>query len=149
MTVDGENRHYTAIKNKSRLLSKLNGKSSHTCGFCINHLNCFWTPSSRDKQEQDCSNNGYIKVKVPSDKKKWLKFHDGQYQLKFPFVLGTNFESIWKPVDKQYREKLAQMKAEQKTKTPNTEKINKYTVWRVGTQHFFLWRCSGSIKKVP
>ena len=73
MTVDGENRHYTAIKNKSRLLSKLNGKSSHRYGFCINHLNCFWTPSSRDKQEQDCINNGHIKVKVPSDKKKVAK----------------------------------------------------------------------------
>ena len=77
MTVDGENRHYTAIKNISRFLSKLNGKSSHAYSFCMNHLNGFWTVSSRDKQEEDCSNNGYIQVKVPSDKEKWLKFDDG------------------------------------------------------------------------
>lgn len=124
MTLDGESRHYTAIKNISRLLSKLNGKSSHAYSICMNHLDGFWSVSSTDKQEEDCSNNGYIKVKLPSDKEKWLKFDDGQYQLKFPFMLWTNVESILRPVDKQYGETLTQMKAEQKDKAPNTEKIN-------------------------
>ena len=39
MIVDGENRHYTAIKNISRLLSKLNGKSNRAYHYCINCLN--------------------------------------------------------------------------------------------------------------
>ena len=43
MIVDGEKRHYTAIKNISRLLSKLNGKTQHAYHYCINCLNGFRT----------------------------------------------------------------------------------------------------------
>ena len=35
MVVDGEKRHYTAIKNISRLLSKLNGKTQHAYHYCM------------------------------------------------------------------------------------------------------------------
>ena len=35
-----------------------------------------------------------------------------------------NLESILKPVDEQYREKMNKMKTERKAKTPYTEKIN-------------------------
>ena len=41
MIVDGEKRHYTAIKNISRLLSKLNGKTQHAYHYCMNCLNGF------------------------------------------------------------------------------------------------------------
>ena len=40
---------------------------------------------------------------MPTEKEKWLKFHDGQYQFKVPFMLYADFESILKPVDEQYR----------------------------------------------
>ena len=49
MIEDGGNSHYTAIKNISRLLSKLNEKSKHTYHFCMNCLNGFRTESARDK----------------------------------------------------------------------------------------------------
>ena len=49
MIVDGEKRHYTAIKNISRLLSKLNGKTKRAYHFCMNCLNGFRTESARDK----------------------------------------------------------------------------------------------------
>ena len=39
-------------------------------------------------------------------------------------MLYADFESILKPVDEQYREKMNTMKAEGKDKTPYTEKIN-------------------------
>ena len=45
-------------------------------------------------------------------KKKWLKFHDGQYQFKVPFMLYADFENILKPVDGWYRDKMNTMKAE-------------------------------------
>ena len=32
-------------------------------------------------------------------KERLLKFHDGQYQFKVPFMLYADFESILKPVD--------------------------------------------------
>ena len=41
MIVDGEERHYTTIKNVSRLLSKLNGNTQHAYQYCMNCLNGF------------------------------------------------------------------------------------------------------------
>ena len=50
MIVDGEKRRYTAIKNISRLLSKLNGKTKSAYDYCMNCLNDFRTEPERDKQ---------------------------------------------------------------------------------------------------
>ena len=49
MIVDGENRHYTAIKGISRLLKSLNATHKGEYHFCINCLNGFHTESARDK----------------------------------------------------------------------------------------------------
>ena len=124
MIVDGEKRHYTAIKNISRLLSKLNGKTQHTYHYCMNCLNGFRTESVRDKHYEYCSSSGHIKVKMSTEKEKWLKFHDGQYQFKVPFMLYADFESILKSVDEWYKEKMNTMKAERKGNASYTEKIN-------------------------
>ena len=61
---------------------------------------------------------------MPTEKEKWLKFHDGQYQFKVPFMLYADFESILKPVDERYRDRMNAMKTERKCKVPYTEKIN-------------------------
>ena len=61
---------------------------------------------------------------MPSEKEKWLKLHDGQYQFKVPLMLSIDFESILKEAEDQYREKMNKMKTERKGKTPYTEKIN-------------------------
>ena len=124
MIVDGEKRHYTAIKNTSRLLSKLNEKTKRTYHYCINCFNGFWTEPARDKHYEYCSSNGHVKVNMPTEKEKWLKFHDGQYQFKVPFMLYADFESILKPVDEWYRDKMNRMKAGKNGKAPYTDKIN-------------------------
>ena len=61
---------------------------------------------------------------MPSEKEKWLKFHDGQYRFKVPFVLYADFESILKLVDEKYREKMNIMKTDGKGKTLHTEQTN-------------------------
>ena len=61
---------------------------------------------------------------MPTGKKKWLKFHDGQYHFKVPFMLYADFESISKPVDERYGDKMNTMKAGRKGRTPYTEMIN-------------------------
>ena len=94
MIVDGEKRHYTAIKNISRLLSKLNGKTQHAYHYCMNCLNGFQAESARDKHCEYYSSNGHVKVNMPTEEEKWLKFHDGQYQFKVPFMLYADFGSI-------------------------------------------------------
>ena len=120
MVVDGEMRHHTAIKNISRLLSKLNGKTQHAYHYCMNCLNSFRTASARDKHYEYCSTNVHVKVKMPTENKKWLKFHDGQYHFKVSFMLYADFESILKPVDEVYKDKMNIMKAEKKDKTRYT-----------------------------
>ena len=59
-------------------------------------------------------------------RKKWLKFHDGPYQFKVPFMLYEDFESILKPVHEHYRNKLNTMKAWRKGKASYTEKVNRH-----------------------
>ena len=46
MIVDGQKRHYTVIKNISRLLSKLNGKTKRAYHYCMICLNDFRTEST-------------------------------------------------------------------------------------------------------
>ena len=83
MIEDGEKRHYTTIKGLSRLLKSLNATHKGAYHFCINCFNGFWTESARDKHYQYCSSNGHVKVNMPTEKEKWLKFYDEQHQLRF------------------------------------------------------------------
>ena len=59
---------------------------------------------------------------ISIEKEKWLKFHDGQYQFMLPFMLYADFESILKPVDGRYRDKMNRMKAGRKGKASYTER---------------------------
>ena len=63
----------------------------------MNCLNGFCTISARLKDYENCSNNCYVKVNMPSEREKWLKFNDGQYHLKFLFMLYADrkLERIW------------------------------------------------------
>ena len=63
---------------------------------------------------------------MPTEEEKWLKFHNGQYQFKVPFMLYPDFESILNPVGETYRDKMNRMKAERKGKACYTEKINRH-----------------------
>ena len=90
----------------------------------MNCLNGFRTESARNKYYEYCSSNGHVKVKMSTEKEKWLKFNDGQYQFKVTFMLYADFESILKPVDERYSEKINTIKTETKGKAPYTEKIN-------------------------
>ena len=125
MILDGEKRHYTTIKNISRLLSKLNEKTQHAYHYCMNCLDGFRTGSARDKHYEYCSSHGQVKVNMPTEEEKWLKFYDGQYQLELPFMLHADFESILKPVDERHRDKMNTMKIKRKDKASYTEKINR------------------------
>ena len=55
MIVDGENRHYTAVKSLSRMLSSENSKGRKGAyHFCMNCLIGFRTESERDKHYNYC-----------------------------------------------------------------------------------------------
>ena len=107
--IDGENRQCTLIKKSSILHNSLNAIHKGAYHFSINCLHCFHAALATEKYYENCS-NGHVKVKIPSDKEEWLKLHDGQYQFKVPFILYTDFENIFKPVNVQHREKSNRMK---------------------------------------
>ena len=125
MIVNGdERRHYTVIKSICRLLSRPNGKTNHEYHYCMNCLNGYCTEPVKNKHYGYSSSHGYVKVNMSTEKEKWLKFHDGQYQVKVPFTVYAGFENILKPVAERYRDKMNTMKAERKSTAPYTEKIN-------------------------
>ena len=57
---------------------------------------------------------------MPSEKDKWLKFHDGQCQFKIPFMMYADFESILKLVEERYKDKINNMKAVREGKASYT-----------------------------
>ena len=68
-----------------------------------------------------------------------VKIHNGKYQFKVPFILYTDFDSILKPVDEKYREKMNQMKTERKGKPSFTEKKkHMYRLDGVYTTHLHM-----------
>ena len=67
----------------------------------MNCLNRFWKTSARDNHYEYCSSNGHVKVNIPAEEEKCLKFHDGQCQFMLLFILHADFENIVKPVDEK------------------------------------------------
>ena len=124
MITNGENWHYVTIKSLSRLLKSLDATHKGSYYFCINCLIGFRTASARNKHNDYCGSNDHIKIYMLSEKKKWLKLREGQYQFKILLMLYAKFESILRQVDEQYREKMNQIKTEREVKTPYSEKTN-------------------------
>ena len=95
---------------------------------------------------------------MPTEEETWLKFHDGQYQFKVPLMLYADFESILKPVDERYRNKMNIMKAGRKGKASYTEKINTHVPsgWCVHSTFAYggvpnplkMYRAKDSVEKV-
>ena len=92
----GDKWHYTAVKSLSRFLRSSNSKHKAKQHFCMNCLQGFSQETTRDDHYVYCSNNEMVRVKMPKDP--ILKFSDGQDQLKAPFVIYADFESILEPI---------------------------------------------------
>ena len=90
-------KHYVAVKLLSRLLSKQNSKHKEAQHFCTNCLNGFESEIIRDEHYEYCRSKDSVRVEMPT-KNPIVKYADGQYQLKVPFVIYADFESILVPV---------------------------------------------------
>ena len=93
----GNKKHYVAVKSLPRLLSRLNSKHKETQYFCTNCLNGFTSEASRDEHYTYCNSKDSVRVEMPT-RNPIVKYSDGQYQFKVPFVIYANFESILIPV---------------------------------------------------
>ena len=112
LITSGEKKHYTAVKNLSRLLSRENANSRRAYHYCLNCLNGFRTESSRDKHYANCVDHDAVKIEMPwKEEDKWVQYHGGQNQFKVPFAMYADFESILKPMDERYKDRMNQLKA--------------------------------------
>ena len=98
MLILGHNKkHYVAIKSLSRLLHSSNTKKEKAQYFCINCLQRFSEKKSRDEHYVYCRSNEAVRIEMPN-KKPIVKYSDGQYQFKVPFMMYADFESILEPI---------------------------------------------------
>ena len=93
----GNKKHYVAVKSLPRLLSRQNSKHKETQYFCTNCLNGFTSEATRDEHYTYCNSKDSVRVEMPT-RNPIVKYSDGQYQFKVPFVIYANFESILIPV---------------------------------------------------
>ena len=90
---DSNKKHYVAVKSLSRLLSSQNSKNKGIQYCCTNCLNGFTSEISRDEHHNYCRPKDSVRVEMPI-KDPIVKYTDGQYQFKVPFVIYPDFESI-------------------------------------------------------
>ena len=86
-------RHYFAVKSLGRLLVKKNTKHKSAQHHCMNCLHIFPSETSRDNHESYCKANDAVRIKMPT-RKPYVRYSKEQYQLKVPFVIYADFESL-------------------------------------------------------
>ena len=121
----GKKNHYTTIKSLSRLLGSENRKKRDLQHYCLNCLHAFNTEKSRNEHYDYCVDHDAVKVNMPYGEKKWLQYHDGQNQFKVPFIMYADFESILKPMEERYKDKMNQLKSRRQGES-YTERINQH-----------------------
>ncbi|XP_057296278.1 uncharacterized protein LOC130625239 [Hydractinia symbiolongicarpus] len=109
-----EKRHYIAVKNLSGVLSKVNSKHKNKEHYCLNCLSGFNSEETRNEHFEYCKNNEAAKIKLPKEGST-VKFINGQYQLKAPFIMYADFEALSKEVSE-----------EEKNSGSSTEKVGKH-----------------------
>ena len=96
LITDHNEKHYVAIKSL-RLLSRQNSKHKESQHFCINCLQGFAEKKSRDEHYVYCRSNEAVRMEMPN-RKPIVRYSDGQYQFKVPFIMYADFESILEPI---------------------------------------------------
>ena len=87
--------HYVWVKNLSRLLYDQN-KAKTKKHFCVRCLQGFTKEELLQKHEEACVNEQPIRIEMPKQNK--IKFINYQKQMKVPYVIYADFESIIEPI---------------------------------------------------
>ena len=93
LITDNNSKHYVAIKSLRRLLSRQKSKHKESQHFCMNCLQGFREKRSRDAHTVYCRNNKAVQIEMPK-RNPIMRYSDGQYQFKVPFIMYADFESI-------------------------------------------------------
>ena len=74
-----------------------NSKHKESQHFCNNCLQGFKTPESRDNHYEYGTTNESVRIEMPT-KNPIVSYSNGQRQLKVPFIMYADFESILEPI---------------------------------------------------
>ena len=89
----GPIQHYCLITNLDHFLSHQT-KHGDPRFYCSHCLHGFTTAHLLTEHKPYCQPHGPQKIKMPTEENKYLKFTDYHHQLKSPFVIYADFESI-------------------------------------------------------
>lgn len=95
---DGERSHYCWIKDLSRLVSSKLSKDKakkHICDRCLQY---FGTTTLLERHEVDCAMVDAVKIELPGEDDKWLKFKNFSKKIRHPFVIYADTESLTIPI---------------------------------------------------
>jgi len=90
---DGDRRHYTVIRDLSRLVTGRNFHNGEVfpCPYC---LHCFSAANLKETHMPDCRIHGLQAVRYPTPGKSVLKFTNIQNQFEVAFCIYADFESF-------------------------------------------------------
>ena len=75
----------------------MNSKHNPSQHFCNNCWQGFSEQHSRDEHYAYCRSNESVIIEMPT-KRPIIEYSNGQHQLKVPFVMYADFESILEPI---------------------------------------------------
>jgi hypothetical protein len=92
---DGICTHYTWIKSLSRLIHDQN-KDNNRKHFCERCLHGYSREDLLEQHKPECKGNGEraIRIQMPTKEKSILKFENWHRQMKAPYIIYADFESI-------------------------------------------------------
>ena len=99
LTMVGDNSHYVAVKDMSRLLSSQSKSNGHRKHICLNCLQLFNSKITRDNHHHYCISNLAMRIDMP-DPGSVVVFNDYHNHLKDPFVIDLDSQTIHSPVNR-------------------------------------------------
>jgi hypothetical protein len=98
MISDNRKNHYCWIKDLKRLLDDQhsNTRRYHYCSYC---LHGYIKERLLEEHIPYCQTHGPQKIELPNDDDKWLYYKDIRKQLKVPYVIYADFESLLIPIE--------------------------------------------------
>ena len=98
MINNGENWHYLAVKNLSRLLRGIT--SNHDADFyCLNCFHSYRTENKLNAHKKICENHGYCNIEMPSNGNNLIKYNQGEKSLKLPFIIYADLECLLEKIN--------------------------------------------------
>ena len=137
-------RHYTLIKNMSRLVGMQTNKHNGKSHICLNCFNTFSLEKSFKEHAEVCLTNDSVKIEMPK-KGSYIEFDKHAKKLKVPFVIYADFESYTGPVNNDNGVYNDQQSYPEGAAKPYTKKYQKHTP--SGFCYYIAYR--GGIYKNP